>query len=202
MTMKPTTERPDTVYYDATSSVEAPVAKVHDELVSSIEEKPATEKRKEEVSSEEKPATEQPKEVVASGEESPATEKPAPLSRVSSFLAKVKSSVAGLGVLSRKYTWRDDEEEEEVEGEPLPDLSCGKDEADSVSLGEKDDSITERLVPLLDTGLIENWDQRTGAIVTFDNGSEGFKLLPKGVAEIEDHLFSGVSFKSYMISTE
>ncbi|KAJ2452312.1 hypothetical protein GGF42_004052 [Coemansia sp. RSA 2424] len=111
-----------------------------------------------------------------------AAEKPAPLSRVNSLLSKLNMSMESINPLARKASISNEKEDD---AHPLASLS----RRDSVS--SKEGEVTERLVPLLDSYLIDNWDHKTGAIVTFKDGQEGFKLLPKGVAGLEDNEFLG-----------
>ncbi|KAJ2065183.1 hypothetical protein GGI17_000439 [Coemansia sp. S146] len=209
--MDSTTERPDTVYYEATSNLKAPTAEQLDRPASSNEEK-----LDQAASANEEKAEKAP----VSNLETPITERPKPLSRVNSLLAKVKMSAekiaplahvssflakVGLPTEDPKPLSRDStsssNEEPETDGfsalarrfGPLSKEKLAIDRPNThsrkSSTCSKEENITERLVPLLDKVLIDNWDQRTGAIITFNDGTEGFKLIPKGVAEMEDHLF-------------
>ncbi|KAJ2642678.1 hypothetical protein GGF44_001536 [Coemansia sp. RSA 1694] len=117
------------------------------------------------------------------GQEKLSIEKPAPLSRVNSLLSKLNMSMESINPLARKAPISNEKEEDT---HPLASLS----RRDSVS--SKEGEVKERLVPLLDSYLIDNWDRKTGAIVTFKDGKEGFKLLPKGVAGLQDEEFLGV----------
>ncbi|KAJ2871983.1 hypothetical protein GGH93_004390 [Coemansia aciculifera] len=148
--MDSTTERPDTVYYEANSNLEAPATEQLDQPASSNEEK---------------------------AEQAP---DPKPLSRDSTSPSNEEPETDGFIALARRF-------------DPLTKEELATDRPSThsrkSSTCSKEGNITERLVPLLDKGLIDNWDQRTGAIVTFNDGTEGFKLIPKAVAEMEDHLF-------------
>ncbi|KAJ2103201.1 hypothetical protein IW146_008931 [Coemansia sp. RSA 922] len=205
--MVSTNERPDTVYYETNSNLEGSVSEQLDQPASSNEEileKAASTNEKVE-QGQEMATTEKPKplprvnSLLAKVKMS--TEKIAPLARVSSFLAKIGLSTEDPTSLSRVPSWSSNEE-------PATDgfvalarrfgpLSKEEEQAANrrsthsrkTSTCSQEGNITERLVPLLDRMLIDNWDQRTGAIVTFNDGTEGFKLIRKGVAEMEDHLF-------------
>ncbi|KAJ2753898.1 hypothetical protein GGI19_002808 [Coemansia pectinata] len=194
--MDSTTERPDTVYYEANSNLEAPATEQLDQPASSNEEKA----EQAPVSSLETPTTDQLKplsrvnSLLAKVKIS--TEKIAPLARVSSFLAKVGLSTEDPKPLSRDST-SPSNEEPETDGfialarrfGPLTKEELATDRPSThsrkSSTCRKEGNITERLVPLLDKGLIDNWDQRTGAIITFNDGTEGFKLIPKAAVAIQ-----------------
>ncbi|KAJ2746426.1 hypothetical protein GGI20_001344 [Coemansia sp. BCRC 34301] len=131
------------------------------------------------------------------GQEAPVAENPASPSRANLFLSKLYKAMEGIFPVKRKTSTAAKEKEDT---HPLASLARrdsakSTDEKDTLPLALEDyisissGKATERLVPLLDCGLIDSWDEKTGAIVLFKNGKEGFKLLPKGVAGLKDDEF-------------